>query len=61
MSLTFVLLIFLLPFQVSNKRTTKKPYITEQYNKQCVAEPYVAKPYNQVNHINHTKESPSTH
>ena len=56
-----MVLIFPLPFQVSNKRTTKKPYITEQYNKQCVAEPYVAKPYNQVNHINHTKESPSTH
>lgn len=34
---------FLLPFQVSKKRTTKKTYVTEQYNKQCFAEPYVAK------------------
>ena len=37
--LTFVITIFL---QVSNKWTTSKPYITEQYNKPCVAEQYAA-------------------
>ena len=40
MLLTFVITIFLLQFQVSNKRITNKTYVTGQYYKPCVAKSY---------------------